>query len=59
MEIDTQSLNTVQGLMSLGMAQKSLDVTADLTNQLIQGSLEAANAVRASQGIGTNVDLTV
>lgn len=59
MEIDTQSLNTVQGLMSLGMTKKSLDVSADLTNQLIQGSLEAANAVRASQGVGTNVDLTV
>lgn len=59
MEIDTQSLNTVQGLMALGMTQKTLDFNADMANQLIEGSLQAADAARASQGIGTNVNLTV
>ncbi len=59
MEIDGNALNTVQGQMALGMQKKSLDFTADMANQLIQGSLEAADTVRAEAGIGTKVNLTV
>ena len=42
MEIDTASLGSVQGQMSLG----------------IQDSLQAADNMRASQGIGTNLNIT-
>lgn len=59
MEIEGNSLNTLQGQVSLSMQKKSLDFTADMTNQLIQGSLEAADSVRAQAGIGTKVNLTV
>lgn len=59
MEIDTSSLSTTQGQLSLGVQKKSLEVQADMTNQLVQGSLEAANSARASQGIGTNLNITI
>lgn len=59
MEIDTSSLSTPQGQLSLGVQKKSLEVQADMTNQLVQGSLEAANSARASQGIGTNLNITI
>lgn len=59
MEIDTSSLSTPQGQLSLGIQKKSLEVQADMTNQLVQGSLEAANSARASQGIGTNLNITI
>lgn len=57
MEIDTSSLSTPQGQMSLGIQKKSLEFEADMTNQLIQGSLQAADSMRASQGIGTNLNI--
>lgn len=59
MEIDTSSLSTPQGQLSLGVQKKSLEVQADMTNQLVQGSLEAANSARTSQGIGTNLNITI
>lgn len=59
MEIDGNSLNTVQGQFALGMAQKSMDISADLANKLMQGSLENTENLRAADGIGTKVDLTV
>lgn len=59
MEIDTSCLSTTQGQMSLGIQRQSLDFQADMTNQLVQGSLDAANSARASQGIGTNLNITI
>lgn len=59
MEIDTSSLSTAQGQMSLGIQRQSLNFQADMTNQLVQGSLDAANSARASQGIGTNLNITI
>ncbi len=59
MEIDTSCLSTAQGQMSLGIQRQSLDFQADMTNQLVQGSLDAANSARASQGIGTHLNITV
>ncbi len=57
MEIDTSSLSTTQGQMSLGIQKQSLQFEADMTNQLIQGSLQAADNMRASQGIGLNLNI--
>lgn len=59
MEIDTSCLSTTQGQMSLGIQRQSLNFQADMTNQLVQGSLDAANSARASQGIGTNLNITI
>lgn len=57
MEIDTSSLSTPQGQMSLGIQKQSLEFQADMTNQLMQDSLQAADSMRASQGIGTNLNI--
>ncbi|MDE7011642.1 MAG: hypothetical protein K2O76_00220, partial [Mailhella sp.] len=58
MEIDTASLGSVQGQMSLGIQKQSLDFDAQMTNKLMQDSLQAADNMRASQGIGTNLNIT-
>lgn len=59
MEIDGNALNTVQGQFALGMAKKSMDISADLANKLMQDSLQTTENLRAADGIGTKVNLTV
>ncbi len=63
MQVNNNQTIAVKAEFSLGVGKKSLDVSADLVNDLVNKSLEGskqiADSARANQGIGTNLNVVV